>query len=654
MGAVGLPVVQLLSSDRRYILTVLLLCNPAFFPFSTIKAYILTLLIHALRYRDQHVEFRIRPRPPKPNMKINVALVLVASLTTIAQDRTSEGEFLPQGTLKIIVALPSDYYRTLVKARGQNGTLARQHIHDVNELVAPFLISSAQTHVSRNQGTPSALPPFFSSPRSLSEICAPGQFCDMTTPTSRIKRSALRFFPRLGRRPGIPRMGRRPGIPRRQRVRLGKVSRSNKIKRRPRVKPKADKSTTRTKLINNLKVVYGGTGVLVMVGTLGLVTLGIADYAGWLPQLEGGEHLDLLAGQFREFAIDNAQLMKDLYYTNIGNAEVQRDTLELINQLRSGLLLEDDFTATVVYHLATERQEIREFMTEISSNPPRRFRPSLLTTRFNENMVATFGIEPQFFANCSTFRIVGFVPEKLRLYLEVDLSDCPMDASLSQQPEGPTWINLASPEQPILGRQHLSETFIDQMTQVRNHSQVNLDSLRNLNNSVTALEKSANRLPRHAIKIGIPTALLGCFLIATIAILILRRRRSRRLAADTGQAALTKLRPFGRTKNPDDANIDVLYPELVHNHQTTKVDLQSSIDAARARQGTISEEVMGKLRGAYASYHDANTALRTALHSNRHFSAAGELDTERLEEVNPKYREAVSYLTNKDQHVECA
>ena len=63
---------------------------------------------------------------------------------------------------------------------------------------------------------------------------------------------------------------------------------------------------------------------------------------------------------------------------------------------------------------------------------------------------------------------------------------------------------------------------------------------------------------------------------------------------------------------------------------------------------------MGKLRGAYASYHDANTALRTALHSNRHFSAAGELDTERLEEVNPKYREAVSYLTNRDQHVECA
>ena len=463
----------------------------------------------------------------KPKFNILPTIWIVMAVLPIAQCTHIDSQSNPQEApmlMRLILMLPSQYLRALTKIHGDNSSLAYQHHQDVMHIVMPYLRQDPH-----NISSPEALDLTEIDPQienvSVSHTCIPDQFCDLTVRSSRAKRhlsvSHLKPWRRI----------------RTSRTRFGRRTRPRKIPRRTkRVKNEPASRQDRFNIRQNLKYVYKGTGVVVMFGTLGALSLGIADYAGWLPEIEDSGHIDILSSQLREVAVDNAKLSRNLFLMNLHNANMQSDTLKVLGDIKDGLLEDEDATAAIAYHLTTERFEIERLLHEITSDPPRPYHLSEMTTTLNQHMITGCGIDPSFIYNCLKFRLIGVVPQKLRLYVEADLTSCPVHRVNLTTAKRVTWVDVEQPDLPPISDLKWNDELVD----LWNHSNFNLNDLANLNASVEQLVEKADQLPSRAVRIWLPSTLTCAVMIGALGLLLWCKRRGSRTSDHIRQTFVTK------------------------------------------------------------------------------------------------------------------
>ena len=539
--------------------------------------------------------------------------------------------------INIVAALPSHTVETLKRMHGDNSSVAEQHIQEVSELVSPFLIaSSSHASSSSSRSPPPEIPDFFNQQVSINNLCSPKQFCDMTTKPHRMKRSPFRALARLGRV---------------LRKHKSKKINSKRLSRKTKTKSPSTRPSKRVMLMNRLRIVYSGTGVLLMVGSLGLVTLGVADYAGWLPQMEDSGHLDYLTSQFKEFNIDNAKLTQQLYYTSLENAEIQNNSFNLIEDLKNGLLRDEEFTATIAYQLAKERTKINSFLKEITMDPPRPSTISEFSRVLRTHLSNSYTLEPILFHNCVHIRLVGFVPQKLRLYLEADLKNCSSELPNLSERTTNTWVNFSIAKGPPSIESSWKGKIDYKIAQARNLSQSHLNRLVSYNESFKNLVEKADHLPNYAMKIGLPSTLF-CFTVALTLLLVFYLRRRNHRSSDS--LPFSNLRLFSLAKNisakPNLVNSDSTSPRTLHplevNLREAKERLLQKIQDSSSTHPDLLEDSTTQLRKMYADYHDANVNWRDFLQLEHNTGAASELDFERLHVVSPAFQQAVAAITS--------
>ena len=523
--------------------------------------------------------------------------------------------------INFIVNLPAAPYHALLKMRQANSSLAQQHLTQVNDLVAPFLIKSSN-YTLETPLLPTFDHSFINKSLNLRKTCTPGGLCDLTKKPSRTKRSPLRsIFKGL----------------RRSRSRLGKKNRSKKSKKSLKIKTSPAVSK-KANLINKIKIVYGGTGVVVMMGSLGLITLGIAEYAGWIPHVEDYGQIDYLSSQFQEFASADAKLTQSLYLMNLENTKTQFSMLEILTDLKNGLIQDEDITASLSYQLTAERLSIARFLEELMKLPPRQKPTSPLTNTFFKRISQSSNINPDFPFDCLIFKLTGYIPEKLRIYIAADFVFCPKDKFNKVYKNDSIQISLASHENQSQHIPTWNHDISERLSQSKNHTQTNFGNLLTLNDSVNQLVDKTKNMNNTSVKIWIPTSITTSLILAGILIVVTLARRRRTAPTNAYHLTPKNSLPLSiKTDMPGTLHID----ETEYNsakttlHNTLLELLQKEYDSRHSPS-------VQTLQNQYDKFRDESTALANLYWAAGLTEALEKIDDERNTKLGPLFLEGLA------------
>ena len=521
--------------------------------------------------------------------------------------------------INLIVTLPIASYQMLQRMHDGNSSLALQHLSEVNDIVAPYLIESSN-NTFNSPPLPELNPQVYNRDLDISQICLPGHLCDLDSIAIREKRSPFKLGSIF------------KGL-KRSRSRIGRRIRNRKQPKKLRTQSLTPKLSRKVRLINKLKIAYGGTGVIVMMGTLGLVSLGIAEYAGWIPHVEEAGQIDFLSSQFQEYAVENARLTQQLYYMTLENSKTQLSTLELVDGLRQ----EEDITASLSYVLNTERFIIETFLRQLHTPTPRSTLSHLTKTFFNQ-ITTSSGIEHQSLLNCAKFKIVGYIPQRLRVYMALCTAECSsIHINISVTTE-PIQINLAP-------RHHLPnhilsqhQKFISRLNQSQTQTSEHLSKSLALNGSINQLVEKTKNMNTTSIRIWIPTSITTSLVLVGALIIIILTKRKRSASQRTRHDMKTNSIPLSITST--NYNIP---PEVPSDYNLAKTTLQNTLSKfLNAELASICETSTQTLSQQYDLFHQKSIDLANSYRTQGLPKEATAIDNERNDSVAPLFLEALA------------
>ena len=242
------------------------------------------------------------------------------------------------------------------------------------------------------------------------------------------------------------------------------------------------------------------------------------------------------------------------------------------------------------------------------------------------------------------------MPQRLRIYLEIDLKTCSFRlTNLTETPKN-TQVNLDPFRTTFPNDQAWNTKLEYKINQSRNRTQTHIEHLMASNESFVDLIEKAEHLPNYALRIGLPSTLLCSGPALTVFLVVYCKLRIHR---SSDSLPFSNLNLFSLAKNLSTQPITVnseptpqpMSHDLEINFKEIKEQLLQKIQLITSQPPDLLEESMGQLRKSYAAYHDANVELRNHFQLKNNSDMVSELDFERQHLMPSAFQQAVAVIT---------